>query len=81
MERFSLNTARSLLGRNVNLHLTDGSVIINVRLSDIRKDELGKGRSINCTSHGNGSTFSIPLKQIAWAELLNLALILPSAEN
>ena len=30
MERFGLNTAKSFLGKNVNLHLKDGSVIVNV---------------------------------------------------
>jgi len=75
MDKFSLNTAKSLLGRNVNLHLMDGSVIINVRLSDIRKDDFGKGRFVECTSFGDRGSFSIPLKHIAWAELLNLSLI------
>ena len=29
MDRFSMNTAKSFLGKNVNLHLKDGSVIID----------------------------------------------------
>jgi len=81
MDRFSLNTAKSLMGRNVNLHLTDGSVIVNVRLSDIRKDDFGKGRFVECVSFGNRNTFRIPLRHIAWAELLNLDLILATAED
>ena len=81
MDRFSLNTAKSLLGRNVNLHLTDGSVIINVRLSDIRKDDFGHGRFVECTPYAGKDTFRIPLKHIAWAELLNPTLLLSTAED
>jgi len=40
MEKFSMNTAKSFLGKNVNLHLKDGSVIINVQLSELQKDEF-----------------------------------------
>ncbi len=75
MERFSLNTAKSFLGKNVNLHLKDGSVIINVKLSEIQKDTFGKGSLIECVPYGNRNTLRIPLKSIAWAELLNLNLI------
>jgi hypothetical protein len=39
MENFSLNSAKSFLGRNVNLHLKDGAVIVNVYLKRIRKGE------------------------------------------
>jgi len=77
MERFSINTAKSFLGRNVNLHLKDGSVIINVQLAEIRKDEFGKGSFVQCVPYGrNRNMFSIPMKSIAWAELLNLNIIL-----
>ena len=77
MERFNINTAKSLLGKNVNLHLKDGSVIINVQLAEIRKDEFGKGSFVECVPYGrNRSTFRISLRSIAWAELLNLNVIL-----
>jgi hypothetical protein len=72
---FNLNVARSFLGKNVNLHLKDGSVIVNVQLAEIQKDTLKRKLFVKCVSHGNGSTFKIPLKSIAWAELLNLNLI------
>jgi hypothetical protein len=81
MERFSLNTAKSFLGKNVNLHLKDGSVIINVQLLEILKDEFKRETFINCAPHGRGNAFKIPLKSIAWAEQLNLNLILVSDEN
>lgn len=78
MEGFSVNTAKSFLGKNVNLHLKDGSVIINVLLSRIQRDEYEKNAFVECSPYGNGGKFRIPLKSVAWAELLNLNLILTS---
>ncbi|MBE0520557.1 hypothetical protein IBX35_05905 [Candidatus Bathyarchaeota archaeon] len=75
MERFSTNTAKSLLGRNVNLHLKDGSVIVNVLLAEIQKDEFKRKAFVKCVPYGRKNTLKIPLKNIAWAELLNLNLI------
>jgi len=76
METFGMNTARSLLGRNVNLHLKDGSVIVNVLLSRIDKDEYQRRAFVEYTPYGDRNTFRIPLKSVAWAELLNLNLIM-----
>lgn len=76
MESFSTNCARSFLGKNVNLHMKDGSVIVNVQLGEIQKGEFKKQRFVTCVPYGEGSTFKIPLKSIAWAELLNLNLII-----
>jgi hypothetical protein len=76
MEKFSLNMAKSLLGRNVNLHLKDGSVIVNVRLIGIFEDDFGRRRLVECVPYrGNQKTLRIPLKSIAWAELINLNFI------
>jgi hypothetical protein len=76
VERFGLNTARSLLGRNVNLHLKDGSVIVNVLLSKIGKDEYRRKIVVECIPYGDRSPFTVLLKSVAWAEQLNLDLIL-----
>jgi len=81
MERFSINTAKSFLGKNVNLHLKDGSVIVNVQLSEILHDEFDKGFFVKCIPYRKGNEFKIPLKNIAWAEQLNLNLILANDEN
>jgi hypothetical protein len=75
MENFSLNSAKSFLGRNVNLHLKDGSVIINVQLTGIRKGEFRKGNLLEYVPYGNRRIGKIPLRSIAWAELLNLAFL------
>jgi hypothetical protein len=76
MDRFGVNTAKSFLGRNVNLHLKDGSVIINVLLSQIQRDAYERNAFVECVPYGNSSAFRVPLKSVAWAELLNLNLIL-----
>jgi len=76
MEGISKNTAKSLLGKNVNLHLKDGSVIVNVLLAEIHKDEFKRKAFVKCVPYGRKNTLRIPLKNIAWAELLNLNLIL-----
>ena len=75
MESFSLNSAKSFLGRNVNLHLKDGSVIVNVHLTTIRKGNFGKGNLIEYVPYGNRKSIRILLRSVAWAELLNINLM------
>ena len=75
MENFSLNSAKSFLGKNVNLHLKDGAVIINVQLTGIRKGDFEKGNLVEYVPYGNRKIVRIPLRSIAWAELLNLSLM------
>ena len=72
MESFSLNSAKSFLGKNVNLHLKDGAVIVNVRLTRIRKSEFGKRKLVEYIPYRDRQIACMPLKNIAWAELLNL---------
>ena len=70
MENFSANCAKSYIGKNVNLHLKDGAVIINVELTRIRKG-AGKNSLIEYTAARKWRTISIPLRNVAWAEMLN----------
>jgi hypothetical protein len=81
MEKFSMNTAKSFLGKNVNLHLKDGSVIVNVQLSEILRDEFNREFFVKCIPYRRRNEFRIPLKNISWAEQLNISLILPNDEN
>jgi len=76
MERFSMNVARSFLGKNVNLHLKDGSVIVNVQLAEVQKDEFRRKNFVTCVPYGGDRAFKVPLKSIAWAEMLNMNLLL-----
>jgi hypothetical protein len=73
MESFSLNSAKSYLGKHVNLHLKDGAVVVNVKLMKVRK-AIGKGNLLEYVPYGNRKVAQIPLHHIAWAELLNLCL-------
>jgi len=81
MERFGLNTAKSFIGKNVNLHLKDGSVIVNVCFSEILRDEFGRETFVKCVPYKKEKEFRMPLKNIAWAEILNLNLILAGDRN
>jgi hypothetical protein len=71
MENFCLNSAKTYIGKNVNLHLKDGAVIVNVHLTAIKKAELGKMNLLEYISFGNSSSEKIPLKNVAYAEKLN----------
>jgi hypothetical protein len=75
MESFSLNSAKSFLGKNVNLHLKDGAVIVNVHLTCIRKGNFGKGNLIEYTPYGYRKSTQIPIRNVAWAEMLNINLM------
>ena len=75
MESFSINSAKSFLGKNVNLHLKDGAVIVNVVLTRIRKPDFGKSNLVEYVPYGNHKSVCLPLRKIAWAERLNLSLI------
>jgi len=81
MEGFSVNVARSFLGKNVNLHLKDGSVIINVRMAEVQKDDFERETFVKCVPYGKANEFKIPLRSIAWAEQINLNLFLISGKN
>jgi hypothetical protein len=70
VENFSANCAKSYIGKNVNLHLKDGAVIINVELTRIRKG-VGKNSLIEYTAARKRRATSIPLRNVAWAEMLN----------
>ncbi len=75
MESFSVNSAKSYIGRNVNLHLKDGAVIVNVQLTGIHKVS-GKNRFLEYESSKNRKSSRIPMRYVAWAKLLNNNLML-----
>jgi len=72
MLKFDLNWARSNVGRRVNLHLKDGSVIINVLITRALRVRGNCERSVLHYAipqrNKNGKVF---LKEIAWAERLD----------
>jgi hypothetical protein len=74
MESFSCNSAKSYIGKSVNLHLKDGAVIVNVYLKKIHK-ATGKNNNQVEFAHGNRKINRLPLRSVAWAEMLNMNLI------
>ncbi len=75
MESFSANSARSYIGRNVNLHLKDGAVIVNVQLTKLHKGAGKNNNLIEYATLGNRKASCLPLKNVAWAEMLNINLL------
>jgi hypothetical protein len=75
MESFSANSAKSYIGKNVNLHLKDGAVIVNVHLTKLHKCAGKNNNLIEYISHGKRKTTRLPLRNIAWAEMLNINLM------
>ena len=78
MENFGLNSAKSFLGKNVNLHLKDGAVIVNVHLTSIRRGDFGKGNFLEYVPCGNKESGKISLRRTAWAESLNMVFLQPA---
>jgi len=72
MTRFNLNVAKTFIGKNVNLYLTDGSVIVNVRILNVKRARGKEGKAcIQCLTPRRKKPFKIQLKDVVWAEPLN----------
>jgi hypothetical protein len=78
VESFCGNSARSYIGKNVNLHLKDGAVIVNVHLTKIHK-AVGKNNNQIEYADGKRKTSRLALRNIAWAEMINRDLMKNSA--
>jgi len=76
MLRFDLNSARSHVGRKVNLHLKDGSVIVNVLVIDATPREDGQSRSALYFRTPQKKTLRISVREIEWAERLDNHLLI-----
>jgi hypothetical protein len=59
----------------VNLHLKDGSVIVNVLITDVKRKIYEKKISLCCASPSK-RFLEVPLNEVEWAEPLN-PLLLP----
>jgi hypothetical protein len=75
-EYFTVNSAKSYIGKNVNLHLKDGAVIVNVQLKTIKNASLGKTKLLEYTAFGNVYRKEIPLRNIAYAKTLDKNILL-----
>ncbi|MCW3985475.1 MAG: hypothetical protein NWE91_03570 [Candidatus Bathyarchaeota archaeon] len=75
MERFNLNVARAFIGRHVNLHLKDGSVLVNVYVADAKREKDGGKPAVFCITQPRRPPLTILLKEIEWMEQLNPYLL------
>ena len=75
LENFCVNSAKSFLGKNVNLHLKDGSVIVNVQLTGLYKAAGKNNNQIEYSRPKVNRSIRVPLRNVAWAELLNASLM------
>jgi hypothetical protein len=77
MRRFDLNLARSHIGRRANLHLKDGSVIVNVLIIGAKRNDKKHGRSntiLDCIAKPKKKKIKVPLKEVEWVEPINIHL-------
>jgi hypothetical protein len=77
MLRFDLNWARSNIGRKVNLHLKDGSVIVNVLITNALKGNQ-ESSALYYTIPLRNKFGKVHLREIAWAERLDVHLFTTS---
>lgn len=76
MERFNLNVARAFIGRHVNLHLKDGSVLVNVYVADARREDNSGKPTVLCITQPKKPPLTVFLREIEWMEQLNPHLLL-----
>ncbi len=77
MRKFDLNLARSHFGRRANLHLKDGSVIVNVLIVGAKRNGKKHGRNnttLDCVAKPKKKKIKIPLKEVEWVEPVNTHL-------
>lgn len=75
IERFNLNVARAFIGRHVNLHLKDGSVLVNVYVADAKREENNGKPAVLCITQPRKPPLKVFLKEIKWMEQLNPHLL------
>jgi len=71
LERFNLNVARAFVGRHVNLHLKDGSVLVNIFVTDAKREKESGRRTVLCITQPRKPPVRFFLKEIEWIEQLN----------
>ncbi len=71
MERVNLNMARAFVGRHVNLHLKDGSVLINVYVADAKREEESGKPTVFCITRPTEPPLRVLLREIDWMDQLN----------
>ncbi|MEM2917432.1 MAG: hypothetical protein QXM52_07335 [Candidatus Bathyarchaeia archaeon] len=73
--RINLNVAKAHVGKNVNLHLKDGSVIVNVQIIEAKHEKDNGGATIRCIAPKRKRAMKFLMKEIEWMETLNSHLL------
>ncbi|MEE8632830.1 MAG: hypothetical protein V3T10_05985 [Candidatus Bathyarchaeia archaeon] len=68
VRRFNLNAARAFVGRNVNLHLRDGSVLVNVYVADAKREMESGKPAIFYRSRSKRPSLKLLLRDVDWME-------------
>ena len=68
VRRFNLNAARAFVGRNVNLHLRDGSVLVNVYVSFAKLEMESWKPAIFYISRSKRPSLKLLLRDVDWME-------------
>lgn len=72
---FNLNIARAFIGRHVNLHLKDGSVLVNILIAEARHEENSGKPAVFYVSKLRKTNLKIVLKDVSWMEQVNPHLL------
>lgn len=75
MERINLNVARAFVGHHINLHLKDGSVLVNVLVAEAKRHEDGGRPAVFCVTQLKKPPLRVFLREIEWMEQLNPHLL------
>lgn len=70
MRDFCQARVKSYIGQNVNLHLKDGSVIVNVLVTSLQSNKNRKSENLHYLGPEKAS-MRIDLRKIEWVEYLN----------
>ena len=78
MVHFNLNVARAFVGRHVNLHLKDGSVLVNIYVADAKRERDSGKPAVLCVTQSKKPPLKVLLKEIEWMEQLSPYLLVNS---
>ncbi len=73
--RFNLNVARAFVGHHANLHLKDGSVLVNVYVEDAKREKASGKPTVFCVVQPEEPPIRIFLREVEWIEQLNPHLL------
>ena len=78
MLRFDLNWARSNIGHKVNIHLKDGSVIVNVLITSAFKSNH-ESSALYYAIPLRSKFGKVSLREIEWAERIDTYFFMPNS--